>query len=184
MAKTCVRCRRKIWWLLASYVLVALPFLFLDPHAVAAFVSPLGLVGIFATGVFYTYGFTSGLATVTAPVLGLIYPAWVVAVVGGLGASIADTSILVFLREKMCREIREVGNSRVFRFLSRVPILGHPWTRSALGILVLASPFPDEIGVALVASNRVLSAGTFWLLSFSANTLGLYGLARLGQAVL
>jgi hypothetical protein len=184
VARTCRRCRRKIWLLAGSYLAVGLVALSLDPRAVAALLEPLGLLGIFATGVAYTYGFTSGAALFAAPALGLVDPPAIVGIVGGLGAALADTSILVFLREKMAREIREVSASRAMRWLGRIPLVGHPATRTILGIVVLASPFPDEIGVALVASNRLLSAGRFALLSFAANAVGLYGLAQLGRAVL
>jgi hypothetical protein len=184
MARTCRRCRRKIWLLLLSYAAVCVAALALDPHDVAMFVAPLGLVGIFATGVMYTYGFTSGLALVAAPIFGLVYPAITVALVGGAGAALADTSILVFLREKMAREIREVAQSRFFRLISRLPLLGHPRVKAALGVAVLASPLPDEIGVALIAAGGALSTRMFVVASFAANALGLWVLARIGQAVL
>lgn len=132
----------------------------------------------------YTYGFTSGIATALVPVLGLSYPALTVGLVGGAAAALADTSILLFLRQKMQREIREVAASRPMRALGKIPGLRSQTGRTVLGILVLASPLPDEIGVALVASSRVLSAGKFLALSFGSNSLGLYVLARIGQAVL
>jgi hypothetical protein len=54
--------------------------------------------------------------------------------------------------------------------------------RNTLGFLIIASPLPDEIGVALISMTR-MDETTFRTLDFAANAFGIYVLAIAATAV-
>ncbi len=162
-----------------SYVLVTILFLLLGTEVFHRLVEPLGIGGIFVAGMMYTYSFTASIAAFLLPSFVPDYSPAFIAIVGGLGATLVDATLLKFIRGNLKAEMKRLGKIRPIAFLTTtIPFMRKSWFRNTLGFVVLALPLPDEIAVALMANTKI-SERNFRLISFCVNTLGIYALVSL-----
>lgn len=127
----------------------------------------------FVAGLFFTSLFTTAPAIVVLGELALEGNLLLVAVVGGLGAVVGDYLLYAFVRDRISADAS---------FLLRGPRFKRFWhiiNRShfrrvmpIVGALIIASPFPDELGLALLGVSSI-STRSFFILSFSMNALGI-----------
>lgn len=106
-----------------------------------------------------------------------------VAVLGGMGAVVGDYIIFAFVRDRVSDDVayllKSTGRPRFFKIFRRktfrriLPFIGG---------LIIASPFPDELGLALLGLSK-LSTGKFILLSFSFNAVGIYLIGLAARAL-
>ena len=134
----------------------------------------LGLIGAFFAGALYTLSFTIPTSILMLSVLSQTLSPIEVGLIGGLGAVITDFTIFRFIRDDLVSEIKplydrfggdhvtHVFNSKYFH-----------WTLPFIGALIIASPFPDELGVSLmgIAKMRTLE---FIPISFAMNSAGIF----------
>lgn len=164
--------------LLAIYLISFFFIELVSPHVLAARLAPFGIIAIFATGIMYTYGFTSAIATILFPLFGLYFPAYLIAVVGGIGASVGDTTILKYMKGGLKYEIDALAQTRFAKRIAKIPGFSHPWFVSILGVIVLSSPLPDELGALLIAEGDRIPTKYFTVISFVGNTIGIYILTK------
>src|SRR3989344_5342616 len=170
--------------LLALSLIVLL--IFADSEIVKNFIykiGRLGYLGIFITGLFFVSTFTVAPASVVLYFLSGQHNPLTIAVVAGLGGAIGDLLILKFLRDKIFDELaplftKMVGN-RVMQ-LFKTPYFA--WLSPLVGILIIASPFPDEIGIGLLGVAK-LKSWQFFLISFICNAVGIFVIISLAKAV-
>ncbi len=138
---------------------------------------------IFLAGLFYSAGFTTPLATGfflnienNIPFFGLI--------LASVGALIADFGIFSFIRVSFGKEIHKLEKTS---FISHVlGFFRNSFSDRMRKVLVyvfaffiIASPLPDEIGVAMLAGFTKVHPYVFALVSFIANFVGIYFLVSL-----
>lgn len=138
---------------------------------------------IFIAGSLFTSAFTTVPAMVALGGLAQVEPIFSVALVGGLGAVIGDYIIFRFVRDSVAEDLeylvrlasteRFLGifKRRLFRFF--VPLLG---------ALVIASPLPDELGIALLGLSRTKTA-FFIPISFCFNFLGILAVGLIARGM-
>ena len=142
------------------------------------------LLGSFVAGLFFTSFLTTAPAILVlgkiAAESSSIIP---IALVGGAGAVIGDLLIFSFVRDTIALDARKiVCNSktkriagictgRIFRFVTPV-----------IGALIIASPFPDELGLSLLGFSRI-KLSLFIPISYIMNTLGIAAIATLAQSI-
>lgn len=143
-------------------------------------INSAGILGIFLAGFFFTSVFTTAPAIVALAELSQIQPVWMVAALGAVGALGADYILFRFFRDSISGDIVYIlkNNKIGFSWFKNKTLR---WAMPFMGALVLASPLPDELGVALlgVANTRPRK---FLLISYVANFFGILaigGLARL-----
>lgn len=165
---------------------LVLLFLFADSAAVKDFigkVGSLGYLGIFIAGLFFVSTFTVAPAGVVLYVLSSQFNPLTIAVVAGFGAAIGDLLILKFLKDRVFNELSplfaKMAGHRVRR-LFKTPYFA--WLSPVAGILIIASPFPDEIGIGLLGVSR-LKNRQFFFISLAANAVGIFMLISLARAV-
>lgn len=136
-------------------------------------------LGVIIAGMFFTSIFTTAPAIVVLGIFAQDMPIVPVAILGGLGAMIGDYLIFRLVRDRVKEDLTYILSFRnskrvinIFRarlFRSLVPFLG---------ALVIASPLPDELGVAMLGLSSV-GERLFLAISFAANSVGilLVGLA-------
>lgn len=152
-------------------------------HTFVASLGSLQWVGIILTGIFFTSIFT------TAPAIGLLgtfaetTPLPVLAILGGFGAVLGDYIIFRFVKDRISKDFEYlftiskanrfsyIFEHRIFRFF--VPFIG---------ALIIASPFPDEIGVAMLGASK-LKTEIFFLLSFTLNGAGIFVIGLVAKAI-
>ncbi len=133
---------------------------------------------IFFGGLLFSAGFTTPIATGFFLALdpANIYAASLVA---GIGALIADLGIFSFVRLSFMDEFKKMKNSTLIKHIisgaeSIVPKKLRSFLVYILVILIIASPLPDEIGVAMLAGFTRIHPYGFALISYIGNTLGIY----------
>src|SRR3990167_6418240 len=136
-------------------------------------ISKLGYIGSFFAGIFFVSTFTVAPASVVLFKLAQIYNPFIIALTAGFGAVIGDYLIFRFLKDNVFREIKPVfmklGGSNLSRLIS-TPYFA--WLAPVIGALIIASPFPDEIGVGLMGISK-LKNWQFLIISFLLNSLGI-----------
>ena len=148
----------------------------------------LGYLSAFLGGMLFAFGFGAPfgvaiLATiadeVNIPVAGLV---------GGLGALLSDYILFKFIRGTFNDEIMRFKSSRTYSFVDGTLIRRLPPRVSfylTLGVagFVIASPLPDEIGVAMLAGIASVREKTFAVMSLALNTLGILIVLAAGAVV-
>jgi hypothetical protein len=133
----------------------------------------LVIIVSFLAGLFFTSAFTITPAGVVLAQLMKDTPIVEVALIGATGALVGDLIIFMFIRDSLSEDLnymlRNVGISRykvimknrIFRFITPL-----------LGALLIASPLPDEIGLAMMGLSKV-RVSVLIPLAFGMNFLGI-----------
>jgi hypothetical protein len=143
-----------------------------------------GMLRILLVGLFFTSIFTTPLAVSAIIALGSMYDPFGIAFFGAFGAMVGDYIMFRFLKSSIADDLeyilKHAGLKRVVASIHT----GHMrWFFTAIGALIIASPIPDEIGLALMGVSRMPN----WLflpMSYSMNALGILVFASIGAAIL
>jgi hypothetical protein len=143
----------------------------------------LYVLSSFTAGIFFTSLFTIAPASVALAEISQQTSMLTVAFWGALGAVVGDLILFLFIRDSLADDIMELIRDtqlsklqrlfklRIFRFL--IPFLG---------ALVIASPLPDEIGLAMMGLSR-MHVKVLVPVSFAMNFLGIVLVALAAQAL-
>ncbi len=132
------------------------------------------IVGAFVAGLFFTSAFTTAPAIVVLAKLSLAFPPVVIALVGALGSVIGDLVIFSFVKGHISNDISYLlahAKSRRIRHIFRYRFVR--WSLALVGALIIASPLPDEIGLALMGLSKI-STRRFMLISYTFNAIGIF----------
>ena len=162
--------------IVASYVLYALGYL----DWIKGLHSGESAVAFILGGFLFSFGFTAAfgfaifveLANTMSPITG--------ALLGGVGSLIADMTILLFVQEHLLEELKMLKESWIMRMINGT-LFHHRfprWLRETIlwtiSIVIIASPLPDEIGVALVGSLERIDKRLFAFFCFVLNAVGIW----------
>jgi uncharacterized membrane protein YdjX (TVP38/TMEM64 family) len=140
-----------------------------------------GYLGAFVIGIFFVSTFTVAPSILVVYYLAQTLNPWEVAIFAGVGAVVGDTLIFSFLRDGFFDEIKPF-----FSFLKKPlfsKVYNSPyfaWVFPVLGALIIASPFPDEIGISLMGLSKI-KRWQFVFISFVLNATGLFVIALLAR---
>ncbi|MBI2601148.1 hypothetical protein HYW42_04285 [Candidatus Daviesbacteria bacterium] len=124
------------------------------------------------SGVFYTSFLTSPLAVVILVVLGQTTNIFSVTLLAGIGAVAGDMLIVKSFRF-IFRQLSFVSHSNSFNNLKKQFIKYHLDILSLIiGIVIVASPFPDELGLIMLGASK-LSYFKLAILTFVVNSVGI-----------
>ncbi|MBP7708585.1 hypothetical protein KA107_02775 [Candidatus Pacearchaeota archaeon] len=131
----------------------------------------------FLFGILFTFGFTTPFA-VGFFIISNPENIFLAAIVGGLGALLADLLIFKIIRFSFMEEFNRLKKTKQFKFLIRHTILHLPnrirvYLLYALSGLVIASPLPDELGIIMLAGLSDIKLKYLAAVSFIFNTLGI-----------
>lgn len=132
------------------------------------------LIGSFISGAFFTSIFTTAPAMAALGQISLAQGIFATALVGAAGSVIGDLVIFRFVRNRFAEHIEELlqhthpirrahvlFKRRIFR-----------WFTFLVGGLILASPLPDELGIAVLGFSK-MRFKYFVALSFAFNFFGI-----------
>jgi hypothetical protein len=142
----------------------------------------LGFIASFALGFFFTSMLTTVPAIVAIAESSAYMPAWELALVGGLGAVCGDLLIFRFVRSRLAEHVMKACTHPAILHVGRV-INTSPfwWIVPILGAIVIASPFPDELGIFMMGISH-LRLVQFVPIVFVANAAGIFLIALAAQA--
>ncbi len=140
-------------------------------------------VGSLVAGMFFTTVLTTAPAMVVLGQLALDTPLWVVALFGGFGAVVGDYILFLLVRDGMSRDVEYLLKHSGLRRLRKLfdTKLFHRLL-PFLGALVLASPLPDELGLAMLGLSDI-NKDRFLLISFVMNASGIVLIGLVARAV-
>lgn len=148
--------------------------IFAEFHIFKIIIESVGANGVIISmiaGLFFTSVFTTAPAIVALGEISQTNNIFMVAVLGGFSAMVGDYIIFRFFKNRIGNDIIElIKDKRKLKHLLRSPI----WKRTlaVIGALIIASPFPDELGLMLMGISK-LKNSIFLPVSFAMNTLGI-----------
>jgi uncharacterized membrane protein YdjX (TVP38/TMEM64 family) len=134
----------------------------------------------FIAGIFYTSLFTIAPASVAILEIAQKTNPFFLAFIGAFGAVLGDFIIFKYIKDNIsgyivmiARKIRResILESKIFSF-----------SFSLIGAVIVASPLPDEIGLALMGITKMRTL-YFAPISYLLNFIGILVLALIGKAI-
>lgn len=140
-------------------------------------------LGAFIAGIFFTSVFTTAPATAVFVYLGVEQAPLSLAFLGALGALLGDLIIFSFIRDSVAEDIAYILERRPrFRLFHIGETRLSRWLTPLLGALIIASPLPDELGIALMGFSK-MGKRRFMLISFTMNFLGILAIMAVARAI-
>ncbi len=169
-------------WVLLAGLIAALYVLNTDVIAyVVAHTQQFGVVGSFVEGFLFTSVLTTALAVVAFIESVPFVPAWELAFFGAIGAVCGDLLLFRFVRSGLVDRILNAAfHQRAMRAWKKIASGPLWWLGPVLGIMVIASPLPDEMGLVMMGLSHIRTS-TFIMLTFVANFGGIYAIALAAQ---
>lgn len=155
----------------------------------AIFLSPLldlllhrlyEVFGLYTTvilGFFYSFAFTGGATAVTLS--GVQENFLIFSLLTAVGSVFADLTILQILKTGLRKEIESLFGLIQNHFKVGSASARGSYLYLIIGVIIIGSPLPDEIGVYLVHRSGMLEGKRFLLVSFVANFTFIYFITRL-----
>lgn len=143
-----------------------------------------GLLGTFITGILFVSFFTAGPATLILVNIAGDYNPVLLALTAGLGTLVGDWIILKFFEEKVSYELlplaKKYGVLPMIRQMRRrrfrpIALL--------VGMLIIASPLPDEAGLGLLGLTKT-PMRVILPLVFILNSVGIFLLIMAARSVI
>lgn len=131
-------------------------------------------IGSFFAGVFFTSIFTTAPAIVALGLIAQASSPIATAAVGALGSVVGDMLIFWIVRDKLSEHIMEhiKENEGWTRFMVLIRTRAFRWMSFLIGGLIIASPFPDELGVSMMGFSK-MKTRWFVPLSYVFNFIGI-----------
>jgi hypothetical protein len=141
------------------------------------------VLGSFIAGLFFTSALTIAPASVILAEIAEKTPLIVVATVGAAGAVIGDLIMFIFIRDYIAEDLAVIMRSPSLRRISRLFKAGFmKHLIPVIGALIIASPLPDEIGLAMMGLSKT-RIGTLVAVSYVMNFIGIVLVGLVGVAV-
>lgn len=148
------------------------------------FIVGLGYAGTFVTGILFVYGFTAAPATAIFLILAEHQNIYLASLIGGMGALVGDLFIFSFIRQSFADEIRRLSREKIVAYFHpNIPGFFKKYMLPVVAGFIIASPLPDEIGVAMLAASKVMSTKIFSIMSYLLNTAGIMAIYFIGNAI-
>ncbi len=142
------------------------------------------MVGSFIAGIFFTSIFTTAPAIVTLGQIAQSNSAISTAFFGAFGAVVGDIIIFKFVRDKLSEHFVELVQHRSsFKRVKTLFRLRYfRWITFLLGGIIIASPFPDELGISLLGLSK-MKTSLFMIISFIFNFVGILIIASIATSL-
>lgn len=136
--------------------------------------SSIPIIGSFIAGILYVSASTTAFGVFILLGLSKNLSAIDIALFAGLGGAVADFAIFRFIKGDLLGEITPIYNKLGGHYLTR--LMKHKllrWSLPVIGAIIIASPFPDEVGIALMGLSKIKNY-QFALLSFVLDVIGVF----------
>lgn len=130
--------------------------------------------GSFIAGILYVSTSTAALGILILTDLSKELSSIEIALLAGLGSAVADFAIFRFFKSDLLSEITPIYNKLGGRHITK--LMHHKsfrWSLPIIGAIIIASPFPDEIGIGLMGLTKIKNY-QFILLCFALDVAGVF----------
>ena len=151
---------------------------FLNHFELASSFSQTGYLGMFLAGALYTYSFSGAFAFgmilfINSPEANL-NPV-IAALIGGIGAGISDLIIIRFIQENLTEEIQNFLHEKyIFTLRSKLHNRIKAFLSRIIGLVMIASPLPDEIGLTFLSNLKNINKYQLFVLCTILNSIGIF----------
>ncbi len=152
-------------------------FFILDTPYVQQFIhaiGDLGYIGAFIVGFFFVSTYTVAPSGVVLFTLANELDPLKIALIAGLGSIIGDYIMFRFIRDNLGAELKLMAESFGGKY---VRALYHSkffiWSAPVIGAIIIASPFPDEIGVSMMGASK-LKTWQFLAIAYVLDVIGIF----------
>lgn len=140
-------------------------------------------IGSFIAGMLFVSVFTVAPAGAILYEIAAMNSIWEVALFGGLGGLCGDFFIFRFVRNHIAEDFSHLlKKSKRQHLLSFFRFKLFRWSIPFLGALIVASPFPDEIGLTMMGLSKTKTR-VFLPLIFVLDFIGIYVLALIAKSL-
>jgi hypothetical protein len=133
-----------------------------------------GYLGAFIGGLLFVSSFTAAIGAVILLILAEKLSPLEIAIIAGFGGAVGDFTIFRFIKDGLLEEIKPLlnllGINRVAKLLNNKYLR---WTLPIIGAIIIVSPFPDEIGIALMGLSKVKKY-EFFIIAFILDVIGIF----------
>ena len=152
-------------------------------HAIIREIGSYGYVGAFVTGILFVSTFTVAPSAVVLFHLAQDFDPILIALAAGAGGAIGDLLIFRFLKDGVFEELRpfyrRYGGTRLNALVRTKYFM---WLAPVIGAVLVASPFPDEIGIGLMGLSKI-KTWQFVCLVFILDSLGILAVILLARSI-
>jgi len=142
-----------------------------------------GYVGALLAGFLFVSTFTTVTSIVLLGILAQDLNPIALALIGGFGAMIGDLIVYRFLKHNVDQELMLVfgqeGEGHVKKLLKSKYIA---WTLPILGMLIIASPLPDELGLGVMGLTKI-SETKLMIVSYISNAFGILAVVSVARLI-
>lgn len=133
----------------------------------------LGIPGIVLTGAMFVSFFTAAPAVVLLIELAGDYNPLLIAFWGAIGSAIGDWIILKFFQERVGYELLPLAKKwKLLPFIRKIRRKKYRERTTLLGMFMIASPMPDELGIAMLGLAH-LPTISLLIITFLLNAAGI-----------
>lgn len=140
-------------------------------------------IGSFVAGVFFVSVFSAAPAAVVLAEIAQSNSIFWVAFFGGIGALVGDLIIFRFIKDRLSEDFNYlIKKTKSERLVSIFKLRLFKWLIPFLGALIVASPLPDELGLAMMGLSK-MKTFLFVPLSFFLNFLGILAIGFIAKTI-
>lgn len=134
----------------------------------------LGYFGAFIVGIFFVSIFTVAPSIIVLYDLAEKLNPFLIAIIAGAGAVFGDLLIFRFFKDRIFEELSPLFSKfswlNFLKNLFRTPYFS--WILPLVGAVIIASPFPDEVGITIMGLCKI-KIWQFIIVSFFLNAIGI-----------
>ena len=134
-----------------------------------------GFVGAFIAGMLFVSMFTVATSALILLTLAEVLSPLEIGLIAGLGAVAGDMIIFHYVKDNVSKEMKDIYHQ--FDKKKHMQKLFHSkyftWMLPVIGAVIIASPFPDELGISLIGLSNVRIA-RFTIISYILNSIGIF----------
>lgn len=140
-------------------------------------------LGAFLSGILFVSTFTVSTSVILIALLAQEMNPFVLAVIGGVGAMVGDIIVFRFLKNNVDEELMLIFGTKGEHYVKAVLRSKYiSWTLPIFGILIIASPLPDEIGIGLLGMANI-SETKLMAITFISNMFGILAIAAVANII-
>ncbi len=132
-------------------------------------------------GIFFSSVFTTVPAMVTLVILAEHNPPLIVALFGAVGSACGDFVLFGFVKNVVLEDFKMLLSSqRRARLAHLAHLKAVRFLMPLIGAIIIASPLPDELGIAILGLSKIPHKW-FFFLSFALNFVGILVISAVGH---
>lgn len=134
-----------------------------------------GYIGAFFAGALFVSTFTVSIGAVILFILAQSLLPLEIALIAGIGAVAGDFTIFKIVRDNLTSELKSIYDriDQDHHLQKTFHSKYFSWTLPVIGAIIIASPFPDELGISLMGISKIKTY-QFLIISFLLNTVGIF----------